>query len=345
MGYRTIAVGTDGSETAELARQAATRLAKRCRAELLIISAYEPPGVPGSSAREILDEAESRSIEDGISVKTAMALGEPSKVIVDVARREGADLIVAGNRGMGKASRFQLSGVPDRIAHTAPCDFLLVITTHTPGPDDPLGLYRNFLIGTDGSATASEAVRKGFELALMLKAGVSLVYVGDDEIVGGIALEEAAASRLGRTEVMTTRVGGDPATRICEVAVDGGHDLIVVGNKGMAGARRYLLASVPNGVAHNAPTDVLIVKTVGRSLTDIAPGHGGVVTDPGGRTVAAYRDPNGEVTTLSPRCTHMGCTVDWNDADQTWDCPCHGSRFAVSGEVLDGPAAKPLPPV
>ena len=342
MGYRTIVVGTDGSETAGLAQQAAVRLAKRCRAELLIVTAYEPPGTPAAKAMDILDQARERAVDDGVDARTAMDLGEASKVIVDLARRDGADLIVAGNKGMGRASRFQLSGVPDRLAHAAPCDFLLVITTHAPAPEDPLGLYQSLLIGTDGSPTAAEAARKGFELALMLKAGVSLLYVGEDELVGGIALEEAAAAKLGRTEVRTRIVAGEPADRICQVAVEEGHDLIVVGNKGMAGARRYLLDSVPNKVAHNAPTDVLIAKTVGRSLSDVAPGHGALVIDQAGRTVAAYRDPDGAVTALSPRCTHMGCTVDWNDSDKTWDCPCHGSRFSTTGEVIEGPAARPL---
>jgi glycine/D-amino acid oxidase-like deaminating enzyme/nitrite reductase/ring-hydroxylating ferredoxin subunit len=57
-----------------------------------------------------------------------------------------------------------------------------------------------------------------------------------------------------------------------------------------------------------------------------------------GRRLAVYRDPAGAVTVLSPVCTHMGCIVRWNSAETTWDCPCHGSRFRATGEVMAGPA-------
>ncbi len=64
-----------------------------------------------------------------------------------------------------------------------------------------------------------------------------------------------------------------------------------------------------------------------------------------GQKVAAYRDGTGKVITLSPVCTHLQCIVRWNDADKTWDCPCHGSRFRPTGEVFSGPAEAPLEPV
>lgn len=61
-----------------------------------------------------------------------------------------------------------------------------------------------------------------------------------------------------------------------------------------------------------------------------------------GRKVAAYRDATGKVTLCSPVCTHLKCIVAWNQAEQTWDCPCHGSRFKPTGEVISGPAEAPL---
>jgi glycine/D-amino acid oxidase-like deaminating enzyme/nitrite reductase/ring-hydroxylating ferredoxin subunit len=61
-----------------------------------------------------------------------------------------------------------------------------------------------------------------------------------------------------------------------------------------------------------------------------------------GKKVAAYRDETGKLVLSSPVCTHMGCIVRWNDADKTWDCPCHGSRFKPAGEVFSGPAETAL---
>jgi len=59
--------------------------------------------------------------------------------------------------------------------------------------------------------------------------------------------------------------------------------------------------------------------------------------------VAVYRDERGNTIKRSAVCTHMGCLVDWNEAERTWDCPCHGSRFKPDGAVIAGPAESPLP--
>ena len=75
----------------------------------------------------------------------------------------------------------------------------------------------------------------------------------------------------------------------------------------------------------------------------LAPGDGRVIGD-GLSQKAVYRDEGGAVHAVSARCTHLGCIVSWNGAERSWDCPCHGSRFGVDGEVLQGPAVRPLPP-
>jgi Rieske Fe-S protein len=80
------------------------------------------------------------------------------------------------------------------------------------------------------------------------------------------------------------------------------------------------------------------------SEADIPRGHGAVVRS-GDDKVAVFRDKTGELHRCSAVCTHAGCTVQWNGFEECWDCPCHGSHFAVDGTVLNGPAVAPLEPV
>lgn len=78
-----------------------------------------------------------------------------------------------------------------------------------------------------------------------------------------------------------------------------------------------------------------------RQLDQIEPGEGRIVNVDGDR-LAVFRSATNELLALSPVCPHMKCMVNWNGAEKTWDCPCHGSRFAVDGSVLEGPAMQPL---
>lgn len=80
------------------------------------------------------------------------------------------------------------------------------------------------------------------------------------------------------------------------------------------------------------------------SLKRIEPGTGKLV-EVDGKKVAAYRDEKGKVHALNPTCTHMGCIVNWNPEERSWDCPCHGARFAIDGKVLTGPATIDLPQI
>ncbi len=146
-------------------------------------------------------------------------------------------------------------------------------------------MFRSIVVGTDGSETATEAVKQAVELAQATKAKVELVsayepvsntrlrqestQVPDDlqwsvnprEDVDATLEEAAELARNAGVEVHVYARQGDPADAILDVAEETKADLVIVGNKGMTGARRFLLGSVPNKVSHHAPCSVLIIRT------------------------------------------------------------------------------------
>ncbi|WP_162920182.1 FAD-dependent oxidoreductase [Paenisporosarcina cavernae] len=83
------------------------------------------------------------------------------------------------------------------------------------------------------------------------------------------------------------------------------------------------------------------MKNPSGSIDELANGCGDIVLL-NGEKVAAYRDDQGAIHAVSPICTHLGCDVAFNSAEKSWDCPCHGSRFTIDGDVIEGPAVKPL---
>ena len=146
--FRSIVVGTDGSETARKAVQEAIDLAKAVGAAVVIVSAYEP--VPQARLREearqtpddlqwminpredvdaTLEDAADAVRDAGLDVETFAREGDPADAILDVAEERGADLIVVGNKGMTGARRFLLGSVPNKVSHHAPCSVLIVRTT------------------------------------------------------------------------------------------------------------------------------------------------------------------------------------------------------------------------
>lgn len=341
MGYATIVAGTDGSETASMAVEKAARFARQVGAKLVVATASAPVGMTDTVAEEVAGTTAERVRREGVECDTAVREGEPGEALGKVAADLDADMIVVGNIDMGKARRFRLSGVAEHAAVHAPCDVLIANTKNPSGDDERV--YPRLLVGTDGSPTATAAVIRAYDLGMMLGVGVTVVAVTDDQILGAINLEAARKMKHRALGVETKLLEGDPAEVLVATAEEDGAGLVIVGNKGLTGARRALLGSVPSKVAHRATMDVLIIRTVGRTLEDLAPGEGGLV-DLNGQTVAAFVAEDGRVTLLDPRCTHMGCTVGWNASDHTWDCPCHGSRYDPSGEVIQGPAKKALAP-
>jgi nucleotide-binding universal stress UspA family protein len=140
-------------------------------------------------------------------------------------------------------------------------------------------MFASIVVGTDGSDTAKEAVRQAVELAKSVGAELLLVsayqpaagtaaeardphwMVSAPEDVGALLKEAAAAAEAEGIAVQTFPRQGDPADAILDVAEERDADLVVVGNRGMTGAKRFLLGSVPNRVSHHAPCSVLIIRT------------------------------------------------------------------------------------
>jgi nucleotide-binding universal stress UspA family protein len=146
-------------------------------------------------------------------------------------------------------------------------------------------MFDSMVVGTDGSDTAKEAVRQATDLAKNVGATIHLVsayepvpegrlreerqQVPDDlqwmvnprEDVSSTLEEASSAIKEEGVEVETHAREGDPADAILDVAEEQNADLIVVGNKGMTGAKRFLLGSVPNKVSHHAPCSVMIIRT------------------------------------------------------------------------------------
>lgn len=332
MIYRKVIVGTDGSPTAVRAVKVAAMFAAADRCELSIISAHQGAPASAESALETAMAAVT-AIHDKVACR-AVGL-EPAEALVAECGEEGLDLLVVGNKGMTSTSRFLLGSVPDKISHSARSDLLIVSTGTERSGDSP---YRKMLIATDGSESSVDAAEKGFSLATRFGAKPVVLYAGHPK-TAEIVFDEIAKP-LQREVFDRMAVPGPPADVIIDVAAQEGFDLVVLGNRGM-NQGRFHLGSVPNKVSHHSPCDLLIVKTVSSELSDIAEGQGAVIVV-GGDKIAAYRDGSGTMHLMSPRCQHMGCIVEWNQTETTWDCPCHGSRYAATGEVLQGPAEKPL---
>jgi nucleotide-binding universal stress UspA family protein len=148
MSSNPIVVGTDGSATAELAVNAAAKLARALQARVHVVTAY-PPGSAAAwmagaagmmvptvaddqtarqTAQEILDRTSARLKREGIQVATHVCEGDPAEALMTIADDEHAQMIVVGNRGMAGARRV-IGSVPNRVSHRARCGVLIVRTS------------------------------------------------------------------------------------------------------------------------------------------------------------------------------------------------------------------------
>jgi nucleotide-binding universal stress UspA family protein len=146
--YKSIVVGTDGSETAQRAVAEATQLAEALGGELHLVSAYEPlrgariVGAPEGEAKAwavapdakvqaVVEEASASARMSGVAVKSHAITGDPADALLEIADREKADLIVVGSRGMHGMTRV-LGSVPNKVSHRAFCS-VLIVSTDRPG--------------------------------------------------------------------------------------------------------------------------------------------------------------------------------------------------------------------
>jgi nucleotide-binding universal stress UspA family protein len=122
-------------------------------------------------------------------------------------------------------------------------------------------VYKRILVGTDGSATAAIAVDRAVEVAAATGAQLTILSVDREERGRKVVDAEVERHKDAGVQITPHVESGDPATVLVETAEQGGYDLLVVGNKGMTGAARFFLGSVPNKVSHHAPVALLIVRT------------------------------------------------------------------------------------
>lgn len=328
--YRRVVLGVHRNTTPET-YAVAGMIAEAAGSNVAVVHA----GSQDDTALGVLADAATRTREAGVDedrITQVLRLELPALALDRAAIDVDAGLMIVGRGGD------RLARLPRQVSQGAPCDTLVVIERGEERPDG----YRRILVATDGSKTADRCARRGYDLARSLGATVDLVFVGHPD-TGEIIISDTISVFGGDVPTQSWILQGDPSGQILGTAAEIGADLVVIGNKGMTGARISALQSVPEKVLSGARCDVLLCRTVHQRESEMEPGDGGII-ERDGEQLAAYVDDEGELHLMSAKCTHLGCVVAWNPSDHTFDCPCHGSRFGPTGEVVEGPAAKPLNP-
>jgi nucleotide-binding universal stress UspA family protein len=284
--YDRIVAGTDLSKTARFATDRAALLAKALDAELILVHAGSDPGQP------LRDQAEAYGAE------AVVTPGNPADVLISETERLDADLLIVGSVGMRGARRFLLGSVPNKVSHHSVTDLLIV---KTDPPPREITDYSRIMVGTDGSPTATKAVRATMELSTRLGIEPLIVTAYEppteqeleqlrsdpndpvaqwsapkvsrevpEEFRWRIADAVQAKDILDRAGQLAEERGvpaevraveGNPAEVLLSIAENEDVELIAVGSVGMTGPKRFTLGNVPHRVSHHSPTDVLILNT------------------------------------------------------------------------------------
>ncbi len=266
-----IAVGSDGSRTANRAVEVAAGLALAFDVPLLVVTAWrrdtdDPRSkeeAAGSTewhgeaqwAQQVVADAAGVARRTGVEdVRTYTPVGSPGQAMENLAAQEPGTLIVVGTVGLDSGTERLLGNIPHHLTHHAPGDLLLVRSGADATHD-----WSQIVLTTDGSDTSVHAARVGLALARALDATPILVSAGSDVEALEATLQEVA-DRIddGGVLELEAAVGDDVSQAVADAAT--GRGLLVLGNRRMHGMGR-LLGSVPNDLTHKLPTDILLVNT------------------------------------------------------------------------------------
>jgi len=280
--FKRILVPVDGSHSCLHAEELAAAIAKKFKSKVTVIHVVShdllhaelelryrvPPSVRTEitdwflqTGKKIIWDAEALFKEEGVEVDARIIEYEdPAETVLRVAKDEGCDLIVMGNRGETEVEVFSLGSIAEKVSRHAECPVLIV---------KQKSRLTKILVAIDGSESAEKALRNAVQLAKKHKAKTTLLNVGESKLfdlepevareVGGHILSDAAEKVKG-LKLNTQLEFGNPAETIIEVAEKGNYDLIVVGNRGLSSVKRFFLGSVSDDVSHHAKCSVLIVR-------------------------------------------------------------------------------------
>lgn len=269
---KRIAVGSDGSTTANRAVEVASTLALAYDVPLLVVTAWrrdtddprsKEQDAEGTEwygearwAQQVVADAAAAARGAGVEdVDTYTPVGAPAQAMENIAAQQPHTLVVVGTVGLDSGAERLLGSIPHHLTHHAPGDLLLVRSAGDASHD-----WSTVILTTDGSDTSVQAARAGLALTRRLGSTPVLLSAGHDQDELEQTLQEVA-DRIDDGEgplELEAAVGDDVSEAIAEACR--GRGLLVLGNRGMHGMGR-LLGSVPNDLTHRAPTDILLVNT------------------------------------------------------------------------------------
>ncbi len=280
--FSRILVPVDGSHPALHAEEYAAVIAKDFGSRVTVLHVIphdllHPPlqpysELPGSVIQEIGDwfrqmgnkimsDAEALFTEEGVEVDTRLVEhADPAETILQIAKNEGYNLVIMGNRGTEGAEDFLLGGVAEKVSHHIECPILIA-------KEKPK--ISKILVAVDGSEYMKKILACVVPLAMKRNAKVTLLNVVQTSVPWlkpemaralGERILSKASVMVGGMEPDKRVEFGHPAQAILEVAKGEGHDLIVMGSRGLGQVKRFLLGSVSERVSRYAHCSVLIVK-------------------------------------------------------------------------------------